>query len=276
MDAGYGGLFRWRQRSIIRPSSPPALDTAPAAWDTMGMSLTSRPLHLACAAAACAAAITLAPAAASATASPAIPASTQTVALLIPAAVHAYPGSASPTISTIAATRPLTGSPTTLPVIATATAEGAPWAEVRLPQRPDGSTGWVAAAGTRTSSDPWFIAVSRASRRARVYDGGHLVKSWPVIVGKPSTPTPAGNFFVAEIVHEGYGIVSGPYALATSAYSNVYQEFEGGPGQIAMHGIVGLDDPLGTASSHGCVRYSDADVTWLAHHIPAGTPIRIS
>ena len=28
----------------------------------------------------------------------------------------------------------------------------------------------------------------------------------------------------------------GPYALATSARSNVLQEFEGGPGQIALHG----------------------------------------
>jgi lipoprotein-anchoring transpeptidase ErfK/SrfK len=52
-------------------------------------------------------------------------------------------------------------------------------------------------------------------------------------------------------------------------------QFEGGPGQLALHGIIGLDDPLGTASSHGCIRFSDAAVTWLATHILGGTPIDI-
>jgi len=150
-----------------------------------------------------------------------VPVSTATVTLLAPARVHTYPGASSPITSVVAPTRPLTGSPTTLPVIAKATAEGTPWVEVRLPQRPDGSTGWISTAGTRAGSDPWFISVSRERRQARIYDAGKLIQVFTVIVGKPSTPTPAGNFFVAEIVHEGYSIVSGPYALATSAYSNV-------------------------------------------------------
>jgi lipoprotein-anchoring transpeptidase ErfK/SrfK len=203
------------------------------------------------------------------------PKTTPTVTLLAPASVHAYPGANAPTTSVIADTRPLTGSPTTLPVIATASAEGTPWVEVRLPQRPDGSVGWITTAATAAGSDPWFIVVNRERFRARIYDAGKLVRTFPVIVGKPSTPTPAGTFFVAEILHEGYSLTTGPYALATSAYSNVLQEFDGGPGQIALHGVVGLDDPIGTASSHGCVRFSDGDVTWLAHHIPVGTLIRI-
>jgi lipoprotein-anchoring transpeptidase ErfK/SrfK len=219
------------------------------------------------------AAIAIAPVAIASAAT--VPTTTPTVTLLAPASVHTYPGANAPTTSVIADTRPLTGSPTVLPVIATATAEGTPWVEVRLPQRPDGSTGWISTAATSTSADRWFITVSRESFRAHIYDEGKLVQTFPVIVGKPSTPTPAGNFFVAEIVHEGYGIVSGPYALLTSDYSNVLHEFEGGPGQIALHGIVGLDDPMGTASSHGCMRFTDADVTWLAQHIPAGTPIQI-
>jgi lipoprotein-anchoring transpeptidase ErfK/SrfK len=219
-------------------------------------------------------AVAIAPAAASASAAT-IPAATPTVTLLAPAGVHTYPGDSAATTSVIAATRPLTGSPTTLPVIATATAEGTPWVEVRLPQRPDGSVGWISTAATSASTDPWFITIDRARRQARIYDAGKLARTFTVIVGKPSTPTPAGNFFVAEIVHEGYSTVSGPYALATSAYSNVLQEFDGGPGQVALHGVVGLDDPMGTASSHGCVRFTDADVTWLAHRIPAGTPIHI-
>jgi lipoprotein-anchoring transpeptidase ErfK/SrfK len=147
--------------------------------------------------------------------------------------------------------------------------------QVLLPQRPDGASGWISANAVVIGHTPWYIVVDRASREASVYDRGRLAQRFPVIVGKPSTPTPSGHFFVAEVVHEGYGIVSGPYALATSAYSNVYQEFEGGPGQVALHGIVGLDDPIGTASTHGCVRFEDAAITWLAARATAGTPIDI-
>ena len=94
-----------------------------------------------------------------------------------------------------------------------------------------------------------------------------------MIVGKPSTPTPLGRFFVTEKLHIAPGVPEGPWALATSAYSDVLQEFAGGPGQIALHGTVGLDAPLGTFSSHGCIRFANAAITWLAHHIDAGTPI---
>ena len=87
-------------------------------------------------------------------------------------------------------------------------------------------------------------------------------------------PTPTGNFFVTEIMSE-QGEVTGPYALATSAYSNVLREFDGGPGQVALHGREGLPEPIGNASSHGCVRFENAAITWLAWHLEAGVPVFI-
>ena len=69
--------------------------------------------------------------------------------------------------------------------------------------------------------------------------------------------------------------MTGPYALATSAYSNVLQEFDGGPGQVALHGLVGLAGSPGQAVSHGCVRFYNQDITWLAEHLTPGTPITI-
>jgi lipoprotein-anchoring transpeptidase ErfK/SrfK len=69
--------------------------------------------------------------------------------------------------------------------------------------------------------------------------------------------------------------IGGPYALAISARSDIFQEFEGGPGQIAIHGTNGLSDPLGSAASHGCIRLAPSAVTWLAHHIGAGTPVTV-
>jgi lipoprotein-anchoring transpeptidase ErfK/SrfK len=206
----------------------------------------------------------------------AAPHSTETVALVAQATVHSYPGASAPTTGSVAATRPLTGSATVLPVIGKATANGVPWVRVLLPQRPDGSTGWISTNGTRVNQDPWYVAVNRETKKAVIYHSGKVMKSFTVIVGRPSMPTPAGLFFVAEIVDEGYGTITGPYALATSDYSNVLQEFDGGPGQIAMHGRVGLPEPLGTADSHGCIRYANQDITWIAQHITSGTPISIS
>jgi len=210
-------------------------------------------------------------------ASPALaaPRSTETVTLLKSATVHAYPGNGAPTTGAVSATRPLTGSATTLPVIGTASANGVAWVRVLLPQRPDESAGWISTNGTRVGSDPWYVEVSRAQRHATIYRNGRTVRSFPVVVGRPSMPTPAGLFFVAEIVNEGYETVTGPYALATSDYSNVLQEFDGGPGQIAMHGRVGLPEPLGTASSHGCIRFANEDIVWLAQHLTPGTPLNI-
>jgi lipoprotein-anchoring transpeptidase ErfK/SrfK len=66
-----------------------------------------------------------------------------------------------------------------------------------------------------------------------------------------------------------------PFALATSARSNVLQEFEGGPGQIALHGTNGLSGSPGDAASHGCIRLGTSAITWLARRIGAGVPLTI-
>ena len=82
------------------------------------------------------------------------------------------------------------------------------------------------------------------------------MRRFSAVVGNPSTPTPRGRFFIEEALALAPGAHGGPYALATSARSNVLQEFEGGPGQIALHGTDGLSGALGTAVSHGCIRLS--------------------
>jgi lipoprotein-anchoring transpeptidase ErfK/SrfK len=162
-----------------------------------------------------------------------------------------------------------------LPVIGQTKRLGRRWLRIRLPQRPDGSTGWITAGGVTLGKDPWHVVIDRAARTATIYDKGRRARTFRVIVGKPSTPTPAGDFFVTEVIYEGYGVTTGPYALATSAYSNVLQEFDGGPGQVALHGLVGLSGTPGQAVSHGCVRFYDHDITWLAHRLTPGTPVTI-
>ena len=109
-----------------------------------------------------------------------------------------------------------------------------------------------------------------------VYRSGRLVRTFRAIVGKPSTPTPHGEFFVEEAVELRPGDVGAPFALALSARSNVLQEFDGGPGQIALHGLMNVGGRLGTAVSHGCVRMDNAAMRWLVTRFGAGVPVTIT
>ena len=149
-----------------------------------------------------------------------------------------------------------------------------PWVRVRLPGRPSEHTGWIRARHTRRRSSEWRLVVTLSSRRVTVYRHGRVARRFSAIVGKSSTPTPTGNFFIEEALALS-SQVGGPYALATSARSNVLQEFEGGPGQIAMHGVNGLSGALGSAASHGCIRLSTDAITWLAGRIGSGVPLTI-
>jgi lipoprotein-anchoring transpeptidase ErfK/SrfK len=177
----------------------------------------------------------------------------------------------------VPASRPITGVRTVLPVIAHATApDGAPWLRVMLPGRPNGSKGWIAQHGTVATTTGWRISVKTTSRRVLVYRYGHRVRTFGAVVGKPSTPTPHGQFFVEESVRMPRGSAGAPFALALSARSNVFQEFEGGPGQIAMHGIANLGGRMGTAVSHGCIRLANQSVSWLAARVPAGAVVTIT
>jgi hypothetical protein len=55
------------------------------------------------------------------------------------------------------------------------------------------------------------------------------------------------------------------------------RELRRGPGRVGIHGRAGLSlqDPLGSARSHGCVRADNHQIAWMAAHVPAGTPVRI-
>ena len=172
--------------------------------------------------------------------------------------------------------RPITEGRTVLPVIGHRTgAKGVRWLQVRLPGRPNNSTGWIRKARTRQSATTWQVVVDLSDRRVTVYRRGRVVRSFSAVVGAPSTPTPRGRFFVEETVRLRASDVGAPYALALSARSYVLQEFAGGPGQIAVHGVWNVGGTMGTAASHGCVRLDTASIRWLGERIGPGVPITI-
>ncbi len=198
--------------------------------------------------------------------------------LVVTTPVRRAPRTTSPLLATLSAVRPLTRQQTALPVVAERLDEqGVRWLRVRLPGRPNGRVGWIRATSARQVSSPWQLVVIRARREVLLLKNGRVVEQLHVVVGAPATSTPRGQFFVVEHVEQATGSPLGGWALATSAHSNVLQEFDGGPGQIALHGRSGplAIAPLGTAASHGCVRFDNAVIDRLSHLLPNGTPVEI-
>lgn len=173
--------------------------------------------------------------------------------------------------------RPITGERTVVPVIAARTgADGRGWLQVMLPGRPNGRTGWISAHSTRYAQTAWRLLVETSKRRVTVFRYGRVLRTFQAVVGKRSTPTPQGRFFVEETVQLGPDRVGAPFALALSARSDVLRRFDGGPGQIALHGLGNIGGLLGTAASHGCVRLDRRSISWLAARIGPGTPVTIA
>ena len=199
-----------------------------------------------------------------------------TTVLAAATSARAAPRDTSRVLARVAATRPITGARTVLPVLGTARdAVGHRWSRVLLPGRPNGRSGWIRDRGTRAATTPWAVEIDRRTRRGVVRRLGRVVRRFAVVVGAPATPTPTGRYFVEETVRLAPRAQAGPYAVALSARSSVLQEFDGGPGQIALHGRTGLGGRLGTAVSHGCVRLADADVRWIASRIGPGVRVTV-
>jgi lipoprotein-anchoring transpeptidase ErfK/SrfK len=145
-----------------------------------------------------------------------------------------------------------------------------------LPGRPNGRTGWISPASTRNARTVWRVAVDISSRQVTALRYGRVVRRFRTVVGAAATPTPLGRFFVEETVQLGPDRAGAPFALALSARSNVLQEFDGGPGQIALHGLDNVGGVPGTAVSHGCLRLDTASISWLAARIGPGVPVTIT
>jgi hypothetical protein len=156
-------------------------------------------------------------------------------------------------------------------------AHGQVWVDIRVPGRPNGRTGWVPrSALAEFNVTHWLIDIRLRTRRLTVYYRGKLRFSAPVGVGKPSTPTPTGHFWIRERIKlSSPSNPYWPYALGTSGYSEQLTEWPGG-GVVGIHGAFGAPQLIPGDPSHGCVRMHDADIAWLGPRVQIGTPVHIS
>jgi L,D-transpeptidase catalytic domain len=151
---------------------------------------------------------------------------------------------------------------------------GNTWLKIRVPRRPNGVTGWVRASALgELHTVHTLLRVNRHTLRVTLYDNGRKRFSARIGVGKASTPTPAGHFWIREKFRVGGHTLYGPRAIGTSAYAPYLTDWPGG-GVVGMHGT---DQPnlIPGRPSHGCIRLRNADILRLYKLAPKGTPIDI-
>ena len=191
------------------------------------------------------------------------------------APVHASPSARSRTIGRL---RLLTVDEQAELYVALASARmpsGATWIQIEFPARPDGQTGWVPRGALESfHTVDGYLLVDRSTLRATLFRDGRAIFTAPIGVGKASTITPPGHFYVMEKLITLNDPEYGPYALGTSAYAPTLSEWPGG-GVVGIHGT---DEPqlIPGRPSHGCVRMRNANITRLWKLIAVGTPIEIT
>ncbi|KAJ49729.1 lipoprotein-anchoring transpeptidase ErfK/SrfK [Clostridium tetanomorphum] len=107
----------------------------------------------------------------------------------------------------------------------------------------------------------YSILINRSARRLILYKNGSAFKRYTVAVGKPSTPTPAGNFkIINKAINPG-----GPFGARWLGLS------------IRGYGIHGTNNPssIGKAVSNGCIRLYNNSVIELFNLVSVGTPVKI-
>jgi len=150
------------------------------------------------------------------------------------------------------------------------------WLEVYVPARPNMSTYWIQRVDVDIVTHNYRVEVYLQEFNIKVYDGTNLLLDDKIGVAKASTPTPIGIFYTSELVRPtNPSGPYGPYAFGLNGFSDVLLSFGGGPGQLGMHGTnqPGL---IGREVSSGCIRLSNANITYLAGFLPQGTPIVVN
>lgn len=149
------------------------------------------------------------------------------------------------------------------------------WLEVFLPIRPNGSTGFVKAADVKLTPHDFHIEIRLSQYTLKVFQGTKVILDTKVAVASNNTPTPGGLYYTNMLLQPpdpkaGYGT----YAYGLSGFSDVLKSFNGGPGQLGIHGG-GDNSTIGRNVSHGCIRMFNSDIEKLVPILPLGVPVQI-
>lgn len=107
----------------------------------------------------------------------------------------------------------------------------------------------------------YSILINTSYHRLTLFNNQTVFKTYPIAVGKPSTPTPKGNF---KIINKTYN-PGGPFGARWLGLS------------IRGYGIHGTNNPssIGHNVSHGCIRLYNNNIIELYNLVSIGTPVKI-
>jgi lipoprotein-anchoring transpeptidase ErfK/SrfK len=152
---------------------------------------------------------------------------------------------------------------------------GQHWYRVRLPIRPNGSEGWVPAAGLVLQANHQRLVVDVSDHTITLYEGGVVVGAWPAAVGKLSSPTPTGEFYLWTKWASPRRYPYGSGVLGLNGFSEVYNPTNWpGEARIGIHGTR-HDNPGHGYASSGCPRLKNQVITYLMQRVELGTPVTV-
>ena len=181
-------------------------------------------------------------------------------------------------VATLPNPRPLdTEPPVSIPLVLLVTEEQGPWLKVLLPVRPNGTSGWVLAEQMELTTHPWRIEANLDNFTLQVFRNDEQVWETTIGVARENAPTPGGLYYTTELLKPpDPNTVYGTYAYGLSGFSETFYEFNGGQGQLGIHGT---NEPelIGQAVSAGCIRLRNEDITYLVEqlNLPLGVPVKI-
>lgn len=129
-------------------------------------------------------------------------------------------------------------------------------------------------AANQTAAANRKIVVSLEDRKLALLEDGKVIKVYPVAVGKPSTPSPTGDFTIARRVvnptysHKGRVVPPGPQNPVGTRWMGL---------SVPGYGIHGTNEPksIGKAASHGCIRMAKADLEEFFPLVRVGDPVEL-
>lgn len=165
------------------------------------------------------------------------------------------------------------GAPLGLPVIEVAHGR----CHVRLLQRPNNLTAWIATSDVTLTHTDYHVVVVLSAKRLFLYRRSKVVLQAPAVVGSAQYPTPTGHFFVA-LLAQAPNPTYGPFVIVTSAFATTVTDWEQeGSSMVAITGPIDTLAAIqqgGAPLSRGGIRVADSDLARL-RAIPAGTPIDV-
>ena len=124
------------------------------------------------------------------------------------------------------------------------------------------------------------IEISLKERYLTLFDNGKVLERFPVAIGAPESPTPAGSYAItrmedAPVYHKGGKVIApgpkNPVGVRYMAY------FQVGSGEYAIHGTAWPNRvKLRSAVSLGCIRMLNKDVVKLFQQVDVGTPVVVT